>query len=293
MKIPLDIPKSARHVFSSNYKIATHNTDNLMLLAGDQRVEHLHSDFFGEGISIQDADPVHLFNIASKARIGLFATQLGFISRYGMDFKKVNYLVKLNSKTNLLKNHDPFSEMLVDVPQVVEFAKNSRLNICAVGYTLYLGSEFEPEMLREASQVVLEAHNSGLLAVLWIYPRGKSIKSEKDGKLITGAAGVGAALGADFVKVNYPVGKDADSWFKKAVVSAGRTGIVCAGGSSKSPKAFLQDLSKQISNGGRGSATGRNVHQKNLDDAVRMCNAISSIVIDGSSVDKAYKIFKG
>jgi DhnA family fructose-bisphosphate aldolase class Ia len=36
--------------------------------------------------------------IASRAQIGVFATQLGLIARYGMDYPEVLYLVKLNSK---------------------------------------------------------------------------------------------------------------------------------------------------------------------------------------------------
>jgi len=75
-----------------------------MLLAGDQKVEHLNNDFYGTGISSEDNDPVHLFEVAANAKIGCFATQLGLIARYGMDYPQVpyTYMVKLNSKTNLV-----------------------------------------------------------------------------------------------------------------------------------------------------------------------------------------------
>jgi len=74
-----------------------------MLFAGDQKVEHLNDDFYGEEVPEGDADPEHLFKIASQAKIGVFATQLGLIARYGMDYKNVPYLVKVNSKTNLVE----------------------------------------------------------------------------------------------------------------------------------------------------------------------------------------------
>ena len=42
--------------------------------------------------------------------------------------------------------------------------------------------------------------------------------------------------------------------------------------------------------GCRGNATGRNIHQKPLDEAVRLANAISAITIDGKSVEEAVKV---
>lgn len=44
-----------------------------------------------------------------------------------------------------------------------------------------------------------------LSAVLWMYPRGKAVKDEKEPRLIARATGVAACLGSDFVKVNLNV----------------------------------------------------------------------------------------
>ena len=71
------------------------------------------------------------------------------------------------------------------------------LNILGVGYTVYSGSEFEGQMLHEAAQAVFQAHQHGLLSVLWMYPRGRSVADEKDPHLVAGAAGVACALGSD------------------------------------------------------------------------------------------------
>ena len=290
--IPLDVPKKAREKYVKNYFLATSGCGKLMLFAGDQKIEHLNADFFGEGIHLDDSNPEHLFKIADRANIGIFATQLGLIARYGMDYRKIPFLVKLNSKTNLIKKNqkDPYSEQLIDVSQVVEFQKNSGLKILGVGYTIYLGSEYEPEMLRKASQIIYEAHSHGLLAVLWIYPRGKAVQDERDPHLIAGATGVGACLGADFVKVNYPKQKDKESKeiFKEAVIAAGRTKVICAGGPSTDVKVFLQGLHDQIESGASGNATGRNIHQKGLEEAIRMCNAIYAITIENANVEDAY-----
>lgn len=296
--VPLDVPKAMRDTYIKNYLEITRGSGRLMLFAGDQKVEHLNDDFYGEGVPEDDADPEHLFKIASQAKIGVFACQLGLIARYGMDYKDLPYLVKVNSKTNLVETSqdDPFSNLWYDVDQVVQFKENSELKILGVGYTIYLGSEYEAEMLVQAAQVVYDAHQHGLVSVLWIYPRGKAVKDEKDPHLIAGATGVGACLGSDFVKVNYPKKEGAKSAeiFKEAIKAAGRTKVVCAGGTSDECEPFLRKLYDQIHiSGAMGNATGRNIHQKPLDEAIRMCNAIYAITIEDASVEEALKIYKG
>ncbi|MBI3027288.1 aldolase [Candidatus Woesearchaeota archaeon] len=305
--VPADVPKQMADEYTKNYLKVTHNTSNLMLFAGDQKIEHLNDDFYGKikvgdkevNIPIDDADPEHLFRIASKARIGVFATQLGLIAKYGQSYKELPYLIKLNSKSHLVKTaqKDPLSNAMWAVEQVVKFKKESGLSIMGIGYTVYVGSEFESEMMKEAAQAAFHAHQNGMLAVFWMYPRGKSVPDEKDPHIIAGAAGVGACLGADFVKVNYPKPKEgkAAEAFKEAVLAAGKmTKVITAGGGSKGIRDFLQETWEQINiSGCCGNATGRNIHQKQLDEAVRMANAISAITLDNKSVDDAVKVYEG
>jgi fructose-bisphosphate aldolase/6-deoxy-5-ketofructose 1-phosphate synthase len=296
--IPLDVPEGMREAYRANDLKMTRETGNLMLMAGDQKIEHLNDDFYGPGIAPEDADPEHLFRIASQARIGVFAAQLGLIARYGMDFPDVPYLVKLNSKTHLVKTaqRDPLSRQLQTMEQVARFRESSGLEILGVGYTIYPGSEFEAKMLTEASRLIFEAHQQGLLAVLWVYPRGQAVADETDAHLIAGVAGLAACLGADFVKVNPPQGDDDASAaaLKEAVQAAGRTRVICAGGKETSPQEFLSRLYKQIHvAGASGNATGRNIHQRSLDEAIRFCNAISAITLDNASVAEALKVYQG
>ena len=237
-------------------------------------------------------------SIAGKAEIGVFAAQLGLISLYGNDYPDIPYLVKLNSKTNIVKTAQagPGLDPLIDVRQVVEFKNNTGLNILGVGYTVYLGSEFENAMLREAAQAVHRAHHHGLLTVLWIYPRGKAVKDEKAPDLIAGATGVAACLGTDFVKVNYPKreGEKSAEIFKQAIQAAGRTKVVCAGGSKHGAQGFppaaarpdfrLRRLGKRHRPQHPPEAAGR---------SVRLTNAITAITVYGKSVEEAFKIYIG
>ena len=300
VKVPVDVSPEMRDVYIENYMKATCGTGRLMLFACDQKVEHLNKDFYGEGIDISDSDPQHLFDIAEQGTIGVMAAQRGLVAMYGADHPEINYLVKMNSKTNLVKTaqSDPYSPQLHDLEAVLAMRENG-VNIVGLGYTIYLGSEYESTMMAEAGELIAQAHANGLLVVLWIYPRGKAVTAEKDPDLIAGAAGVALCLGADFVKVNPPKPEGDDTRtpaeaLKVASMAAGRTGLVCAGGSTVDAKTFLTQLYDQIHVGGAcGNATGRNIHQRSLDEAVRLTKAISAITLADYSVADALAVFNG
>ena len=76
--------------------------------------------------------------------------------------------------------------------------------------------------------------------------------------------------------------------------AAGRTGLVCAGGSKADAQEFLSNLYDQIHIGGAcGNATGRNIHMRSLDEAVRLTNAISAITLGDYDVEEAMDVFEG
>ncbi len=296
-EIPADVPEDKVDEYIKNMNKITGGSGRLMLFAGDQKVEHLNDDFYGKGIPLDDAYPEHLFRIASLAKIGVFATQMGLIARYGRKYPTVPYLVKINSKTNLVpyEIRDPISLAWYSFEQVLDFKEKSGLKIYGIGYTVYLGSEFEHKMLKQAAQLVYEAHQQGMIAVLWMYPKGKAIKDEHDPHLIAGAAGVANCLGADFVKVKVPYkeGHKSAEALKEAVLAAGNTGILCEGGKKENPEQFLTELYEQIHIGGaRGNGTGRNIHQNTLEDAIKMANAIYAITVENKTVEEALKILR-
>lgn len=298
VRVPMDVPAESRDTYIANYLKATRETGRLMLFACDQKIEHMNKDFYGEGIDIADCEPQHLFEIGKNGVIGVLAGQRGLVAQYAADYPEINYLIKMNSKTNLVKTsqEDPYSPQLTDLEAVLQMRENG-VNVVGLGYTIYLGSEYEATMMAEAGQLIAQAHELGLLVVLWIYPRGKAVTAEKDPDLIAGAAGVALCLGADFVKVNPPKpedGKTPAEALSIAAKAAGRTGLVCAGGGTVDAKTFLTQLYDQIHVGGAcGNATGRNIHQRSLDEAVRLTKAISAITLADASVDEALEVFNG
>jgi fructose-bisphosphate aldolase/6-deoxy-5-ketofructose 1-phosphate synthase len=284
--IPADVPNQKEQEYTDNYHKITRGTDNIFLFAGDQKLEHLNADFYGPTIHPDAQDPEHLFNIASQGRIGAFATHLGLITRYARRYKTVNYLVKLNGKTDCIptSQRDPISTALWTVDNVVTFRKNSDLSICGVGYTIYLGSLYETEMLEQAAQMIFQAHQHGFVAGLWIYPRGVNIKNDIDPQLIAGAAGVAAQLGADFVKIKAP--SDVHD-LKMIVAAAGNTKVICSGGPRIDSKQFLQNVRDQLSIGGvAGCAVGRNIFQLSLKEALSLTTSIASLVFTQDQENK-------
>jgi class I fructose-bisphosphate aldolase len=298
VRVPADVLPESKDAYIENYLAATRNTGRLMLFACDQKIEHLNDDFFGEGIHADDNEPEHLFRIADQGVVGVLAAQRGLIANYAMDYPQINYLVKMNSKTHLVKTaqDDPYSPMLYSLDAVIAL-RDAGVNIVGVGYTIYLGSEFESTMMAEAGELIAEAHANGLIVVLWIYPRGKAVANEKDADLIAGAAGVALCLGADFVKVNPPKPTESQSsaeLLARASLASGRTGLVCAGGSTVDAEKFLTQLWEQIHVGGAsGNATGRNIHQRGLDEAVRLTKAISAITLADYDIQEALDVFAG
>ncbi len=280
--LPADVPKSAQKQFKENYSILTKETDKLFLFAADHKIEHLHKDFIGDQVHPDAQRPEHLFNIASKGMQSAFAPNFGLIMRYGNQYSGINYVAKLNGKTDLItiEQRDPYSKQLWSVDDIMLIKKETKINICGIGFTLYLGSEFESTMLHEAAQAVFKAHQYGLIAILWIYPRGKSVAIKSLQELIPGACGVANALGADFVKISFGTAtlKEQHQILPSAVKAAGNTGVICAGGRACTTQELLETIRTQLSLGARGCAVGRNIFQRSEEQAIVLANEIASLV---------------
>ena len=297
IQVPLSVPKNKKGEYKKNYQLATRSSGRLFLFAGDQKVEHLNDDFFGPNIDPSDAQAEHLFQIAQSTPGAVLATHIGLLDRYGAHYKQLPFILKLNGKTDINKSkNEAISTSWLSMEQVLRFKEQSGLKIVGLGYTIYLGSELESQMLKEAAHFIYEAHQAGMLAIIWMYPRHSKIKNEDDPHLIAGGAGVAASLGADFVKVKYPyqtatTTAKAES-FAEVIKAAGHTQVICVGGSQQSPKALLQHLDRQLKIGSSGLAIGRNLHQRPLEEAQRLGAAISALIHHRVDIKEALKIYE-
>lgn len=282
--IPLTVNEESIEEYKKNYLTITRDCDKLFLFSCDQKIEHLNKDFYGPTIDPEDNDPEHLFKIAAQGDVGAFATHLGLVAQYGHQYSNINYIIKMNGKTDLVPytQRDPISYNLWNIDQIVDFKKRSQLSIVGIGYTIYLGSEFESQMLAQAANTIFQAHSHGLITILWMYPRGKSVHNERAGELIAGSAGVALSLGADFAKINPPEPSDnktTHDWLTIAAQAAGKTKLIISGGSKIEEQKFLNELATLMQRGAiAGTATGRNIHQRSLTDAIALTRSISSII---------------
>jgi fructose-bisphosphate aldolase / 6-deoxy-5-ketofructose 1-phosphate synthase len=296
--IPVDVPSSKRDQFTQNYHNITRSTGKLFLFSGDQRIEHFMKDFYGQAMPPESSDPSYLFTIAEKAQVGAFATHLGLIARYGQAFPSLHYIIKLNAKTDLIPTdkQDPLSRALWTIDNIVSFKKESGLSIAGVGYTVYLGSQYESEMLREATSLIYQAHQQGLVTILWLYPRGAQIPNERDPKIIAGAAGVAPVLGADFAKINPPQtaqGIPNPELLRLAVAMAGNTKLICSGGKTVDAEQFLRTIYEQLTLGGvSGCAVGRNIYQRPLTQAIATARAIAALMYEDATFEKARTLLR-
>jgi class I fructose-bisphosphate aldolase len=219
-----------------------------LFLAYDQGLEHGPTDFNDKNV-----DPRYIIDLAEKGKYNGVVFQKGIAEKYNKEIKKskVPLIVKLNGKTNLFKG-EPIARQLCTVEEAV------KLGASAVGYTIYIGSDYEDEMMQEFENIQREAHSKNIPVIVWIYPRGKSIEGKKKEELMVYAARTGLEIGADIIKIQLEgTAKD----LRWAVKSAGKAKVVVAGGIKKEEKEFLKQVKEIIDAGCIGLAVGRNVWQ--------------------------------
>ncbi len=240
-----------------------------MLLAYDQGLEHGPTDFNDENV-----DPNFILDIALKSQVytGVIFEE-GIAEKYypigGVD--KKNYpplIVKLNGKTSFHKGEEPLSLQLTSVDQAI------KLGAVGVGYTIYVGSEHEQEMMVEFRRICDEAHTKNLIVIAWMYPRGSHVEGKESSKdVVAYAARIALELGADFAKLPYTGDPESFAWVVK---SAAATKVLVQGGSKKEEMELLKEVGEFMSVGATGLAIGRNVWQST--DPVSMSLKLAKLV---------------
>ena len=220
-----------------------------LMLACDQGLEHGPKDF-----NLTNIDPQYIMDIALEGRYNAVILQSGVAEKYYHEaYKDIPLVVKLNGKSSI-PHIAPISKQICSVDRAI------KLGADAVGYTVYDGSEREPEIFSDFGKVVEQAHDYGIPVIAWMYPRGKAVTNDESTDILAYSARIGLELGADFVKLKYNGDQEAYKWVVK---SAGRTRVLAAGGDKLSPADFLQKTADILKTGATGVAVGRNIWQSN------------------------------
>jgi class I fructose-bisphosphate aldolase len=261
----------------------------LMMLPIDQGLEHGPVDFFDNPDSI---DTDWIYRLAVEGNFSGIALHIGLAEKYQKQYAgRVPLLLKINGKTNIPSDDDPFSPLTSSVEDAV------RLGADAVGYTLYVGSPAQDVDIAQANEVRRDCERYGMPLVIWAYPRGAAVKA-KGGidslYAVDYAARVACEIGCDVVKLNEPKWESEKAsvlpkpyntleytdveGLRKVVKSAGRTLVLVSGGSKMGDDATIQKARAAMEAGCVGLIFGRNMWQRKWDGALEISSRMHDLM---------------
>jgi class I fructose-bisphosphate aldolase len=185
------------------------------------------------------------------------------------------------------------------------------LGACAVGATIYFGSENSNRQIIEVAQAFERAHELGMATVLWCYTRNDGFK--KDGvdyhvaaDLTSQANHLGVTIQADIIKQKLPENNGGFTNIKFAkshpkmyselssdnpidlcryqVLNCylGRIGLINSGGESKGASDFAEAVKTAVINkraAGQGLILGRKAFQRPMNEGVELLNAVQDVYL--------------
>ncbi len=261
----------------------------LMILPIDQGLEHGPVDFFPNPPS---ADPEFQFKLAVKGGYSGIALHLGLAEKYAPKYAgKIPIVLKINGKTRIPPANEPISPMTGSVEDAV------RIGADAIGYTLYVGSPNQHTDFTQFRKVKADAERYGMPIIMWAYPRGEAI-DKKGGRnslfAVDYAARVADELGADIVKLNVPVDDPKtrssqrapydklelsyEESVSKVVKSAGKCLVLFSGGGMISDEEVIRRAKVCVEHGATGLIFGRNLWQREWDDALAMTKKLKDMM---------------
>jgi class I fructose-bisphosphate aldolase len=184
------------------------------------------------------------------------------------------------------------------------------MGACAVGATVFFGSEESRRQIQEVSEAFAYAHELGMVTILWAYTRNSAFKTpDKDYHVsadLTGQANhLAVTIGADIVKQKMAennggynaikFGKTNPKVYSELTTDnpidlvryqvancyMGRVGMINSGGESGKDD-LRQAVRTAVINkraGGMGLISGRKAFQKPFTEGVKLLNAIQDVYL--------------
>ena len=264
----------------------------VLILPIDQGLEHGPVDFFTDHDCL---NPEYQFRLAVEGGFSGIALHLGLAEKYAPKYAgKIPIVLKINGKTRIPPANEPVSPMTGSVEDAV------RIGATAVGYTLYVGNPNQHMDFTQFRKVKEDTERYGMPLIVWAYPRGDAVDA-KGGRnslyAIDYAARVADELGADVVKLNVPATSaksrsmqpppystldwSTEKMVAKVVKSAGKTLVLFSGGGKESDEEVIERARVCIEQGATGLIFGRNIWQRDWDDALKMAKTLKGIILKG------------
>src|SRR6476469_7024453 len=177
-------------------------TGYVSILPVDQGIEHSAGASFAP--NPQYFDPENIVKLAIEGGCNAVASTLGVLGAVARKYAhKIPFIVKLNHNEFLSYPNKYDQIMFGSVKQAFD------MGAVAVGATIYFGSDESSRQIQEVSRAFAQAHELGMVTVLWCYLRNKAFKTEQtDYHLaadLTGQANhLGVTIQADIIKQKLP-----------------------------------------------------------------------------------------
>ncbi|MCB0385439.1 MAG: class I fructose-bisphosphate aldolase [Bdellovibrionales bacterium] len=265
----------------------------LVILPVDQGFEHGPARSFAK--NPDGYDPSYHFNLAIESGCNAYAAPLGFIEACAREYAgEIPLILKINNSDTLFGTKGaPHSAMTSSVDDAL------RLGCCAIGFTIYPGSEARKEMYEEIAYASRMAKDAGLAVVIWSYPRGTDLSTDGETAIdvVAYAAQIAAQLGANFIKVKPPTSHIEQDAARKVYQEMnikiehladrtrhvldsafnGKRVVIFSGGAAKGTDAVLEEVKGLAQGGSFGSIMGRNAFQRPKSEAIRLLHQVMDI----------------
>lgn len=279
-------------------------TGYVSILPVDQGIEHTAGASFAKNPMY--FDPENIVKLAIEGGSNAVATTFGNLAAVARKYAhKIPFLVKLNHN-ELLTYPTKYDQIMFGS---VRDAWN--LGAAAVGATIYFGSAESDRQIVEVARAFEEAHDLGMVTVLWCYCRNNDFK--KDGVNYESAADItaqanhiGVTIQADIIKQKMP---DVNGGFTTINFSKtdplvysklttdhpidlcryqvancymGRAGLINSGGESKGASDLADSVKNAVINkraGGTGLILGRRAFQRPFNEGVDFLHTIQDVYL--------------
>ncbi len=279
-------------------------TGYLSILPVDQGIEHSAGASFAPNPEF--FDPENIVRLAIEGGCNAVASTFGVLGSVSRKYAhKIPFIVKFN--------HNEFISYPNRYDQIMFGTVKDAWNMgaVAVGATIYFGSAESTRQIQEVSLAFEQAHELGMVTILWCYLRNSAFKHNgtdyHTSADLTGQANhLGVTIQADIIKQKLPTnngGYNALNFGKthKKVYSdltsdhpidlcryqvancyMGRAGLINSGGESKGASDLAEAVTTAVINkraGGCGLISGRKAFQKPMKDGVELLNAIQDVYL--------------
>ena len=281
-------------------------TGHVSILPVDQGIEHSGGASFAP--VPEYFDPANIVELAIEGGCNAVASTFGVLGSVARKYAhKIPFVVKLNHN-EILSYPNTYDQVAFgSVRQAFD------MGAVAVGATIYWGSEESRRQLQEIAQAFEEAHELGLVTILWCYLRNSAFKvdgvdyhASADGT--AQANHLGVTLQADIIKQKLPENNGLYNVLKfgkthKKVYSdltpgdhpiemtryqiancfMGRSPLINSGGASSGESDFADAVRTAVINkraGGLGLISGRKAFQRPRAEGVKLLHAIQDVYLD-------------